>query len=123
MGILTNYVIPLPTEGSWDPDDVSATEVDPLLVAGIPEDFGLSQNYPNPFNPVTTISYQLPDDAHVTLVVSDVMGREVATLVNGQEEAGHKSVRFDASNLASGIYFYRLQAGIFVESRKLMLMK
>jgi hypothetical protein len=123
VGILTNYVIPLPAEGSWDLDDISAAEVNPLLVVSLPEDFGLSQNYPNPFNPTTTISYQLPVDAHVTLVVSDIMGREVATLVNGQEEAGYKSVTFDASHLASGIYLYRLQAGNFVESKKLMLMK
>ena len=101
----------------------------------IPEAFDLSGNYPNPFNPTTTISYALPSDAHVKLTVLDVVGREVATLVNRDEEAGYKSVTFDASELASGIYFYRLhahplvnapsdgQAGNFRETKKLILMK
>ncbi len=122
-GILTNYVIPLPAETAEDFDAVSATEVDPSMALDIPGEFDLSQNYPNPFNPVTTISYQVPVDAHVSLIVTDIMGREVATLVNEQHEAGYKSVTFDASNLASGLYFYRLQAGDFVKVKKLMLMK
>jgi len=90
---------------------------------GSPDAFELSDNYPNPFNPSTTIRYQLPVDAHVILTVSDIVGREVARLVNGPQEAGYKSVSFDGSNLASGIYFYRLQAGSFMETRKLVMMK
>lgn len=89
----------------------------------IPTVFSLSQNYPNPFNPSTSITYELPVDAYVTLIVSDIMGREVSRLVDGPEAAGHKSVTFDARNLASGVYFYRLKAGSFVETRKLVLMK
>jgi len=80
-------------------------------------------NYPNPFNPLTTIRYELPVAAHVSLIVSDIIGREVARLVDGFEGAGYKSVTFDAGHLASGIYMYRLQVGSFVQTRKLVLMK
>ena len=89
----------------------------------LPSEFALSQNYPNPFNPSTTINYQLSRQSHVTLKVFDVLGREVATLVNEVEEAGYKSVTFDASKLSSGIYFYRLQAGHYVETKKLLLLR
>jgi hypothetical protein len=90
---------------------------------GIPVSFALGQNYPNPFNPVTTITYALPKSVHVQLSIYDVLGREVTTLVNGMEEAGFKSVRFDGSRCASGFYFYRIQAGDFVQTRKLLLIK
>ena len=89
----------------------------------VPQKYSLEQNYPNPFNPSTTISYQLPSLSHITLKVFDVLGREVATLVNEVEQPGYKSVTFDASKLSSGVYFYRLQAGSFVETKKLLLMK
>lgn len=90
---------------------------------GTPTEFSLSQNYPNPFNPSTTISYQLVKQSHVTLKVFDVLGREVATLVNGLEEPGYKSVKFEASKLPSGVYYYRLQAGNYVETKKLLLLR
>ncbi len=91
----------------------------------------LSQNYPNPFNPSTTISYQLPAlssvegsaPRFVTLQVYDVLGKEVATLVNGIQSAGLHTVRFDGSSLRSGVYFYRIQAGSFVDTKKLILLK
>jgi len=87
------------------------------------EMFTLRQNYPNPFNPSTTISYQLPTQSYVTLKVFDILGREVATLVNGVEQPGYKSVNFNADNLASGVYYYRLQAGNFIEIKKFVLLR
>ncbi len=89
----------------------------------IPSTFTLMQNYPNPFNPGTTIEYQLPVQGQVELEVFDALGREVATLVNGVEVPGYRSVRFDASRLASGPYFYRLRAGDFVQTRTMLLLK
>ncbi len=90
----------------------------------LPRTFALSQNYPNPFNPSTTIKYALPAGAPVTLRIYNLLGQVVATLVDGVETAGYKSVEFDASRLPSGIYFYRLQAGSrFAETRKLMVLK
>ena len=91
--------------------------------SGLPTNFSLSQNYPNPFNPATVISYQLPTASRVTLKVFDMLGRQIATLVNGQMEAGMHQVSFDASRLASGVYIYQLQAGSFVASKKLVLLK
>ncbi len=91
--------------------------------AGMPKHFALEQNYPNPFNPTTLISYQLPVASTVSLKVYDVLGREVATLVNEQQEVGAYSVTFNANALSSGIYFYRLQAGNFVATKKMMLVK
>jgi hypothetical protein len=83
----------------------------------------LLQSYPNPFNPTTTIRYQLTSLAHVTLSVFDLLGREVATLVDDMEEPGEKRATFDGSALASGVYFYRLRAGDFVQTRKLVLVR
>jgi hypothetical protein len=102
-----------------------AFEYSPIIEveAGVPRTFELSQNYPNPFNPSTVISYQLPVVSEVSLKVYDLLGREVATLVNQRQEAGRYQVVFDASRLASGVYFYRLQAGAFVETRKMMVVR
>jgi hypothetical protein len=83
----------------------------------------LSQNYPNPFNPATTIRYQLPVDSKVTIKLYDILGREVATLIDGFQTAGYKEVRFDASSLSSGIYIYNLIAGDFISSKKMIVMK
>jgi hypothetical protein len=89
----------------------------------VPEEFSLDQNYPNPFNPSTTIKYQLAEKRHVTLKIYDLLGREMATLVDGQEEPGYKSVRWDAAGFASGVYFYRLDSGSFTSIKKLLLLK
>ena len=94
-----------------------------LPVVQIPPAYALHQNYPNPFNPSTTIQYELPNSSVVRLSVYDILGREVTALVNERRDAGVHEVRFDGSNLASGVYFYRLQAGDFVQSRKLTILK
>ena len=86
-------------------------------------EFKLDQNYPNPFNPSTSISYQLPANCFVSLKVYDVLGREVATLVNERQRAGNHNVRFDAAKLVSGVYFYCLIAGNFTATKKLILVK
>lgn len=85
--------------------------------------FRLEQNYPNPFNPTTTVSFELPAKGQATLMVYDVLGREVARLVEGEKGPGKYEVKFDGSNLPSGIYFYRLQAGNYSETKKLLLLK
>jgi hypothetical protein len=88
-----------------------------------PADYFLSQNYPNPFNPSTTISYAIAEDIDVTLKVFDVLGNEVATLINENQPAGNYDITFDAAKLSSGVYYYTLQAGEFTSTKKLMLMK
>ncbi|MDW8438564.1 MAG: T9SS type A sorting domain-containing protein [Chloroherpetonaceae bacterium] len=93
------------------------------LDAGLPKTFVLEQNYPNPFNPTTTIAYQLPVASAVTLKVYDALGKEVATLVNARQEAGAYQVVLNAGAWSSGAYFYRLRAGAFVQTRKMMLLK
>jgi hypothetical protein len=102
---------------------VTPFNVTAVLEGELPEMFTLRQNYPNPFNPSTTISYRLPMQSNVTLKVFDVLGREVATLVNSVEQPGYKSVNFYANNLVSGVYYYRLQAGNFIETKKLVLLR
>ena len=89
----------------------------------IPGAFLLAQNYPNPFNPSTTIKYELPKASHVSLTVYDVLGRQVSVLVNEKRDAGSYEVKFNGSNLASGVYFYRLQAGSYVDTKKLLLLR
>jgi hypothetical protein len=89
----------------------------------LPSAFDLQQNYPNPFNPLTVVSYQLPVASNVRLVVYDVLGREVAVLVNERKAPGTYAVTFDGSGLASGVYFYRLSAGDFLQMKKLVLLR
>jgi hypothetical protein len=89
----------------------------------IPRRFELYQNFPNPFNPSTTIKYDLPKESRVKIVVYDILGREVARLVDEMKKAGSYQVVWEANRLASGVYFYRLQAGNFCETKKLILMK
>jgi photosystem II stability/assembly factor-like uncharacterized protein len=98
----------------------------PVAVAsepGVPAGFRLCQNYPNPFNPSTTIKFELPKSSEVRLSVYDMLGREVSVLVHERREAGVHEVRFDGTNLASGVYVYRLQAGDFVQSKRMLVLK
>ncbi len=89
----------------------------------VPQNYMLYQNYPNPFNPTTVINYQLPVSGFVTLKVYDALGREIATLVNGEKSSGNYTVRFDASQLASGVYFYRLSTGNINIVKKMILLR
>jgi GH35 family endo-1,4-beta-xylanase len=94
-----------------------------LQTTGIPTVYQLSQNFPNPFNPATTIQYSISKISNVSLKVFDMLGREVQTLVNTQQAPGQYAVTLNAQNLGSGVYFYRLNAGSFTETKKLMLLK
>ncbi len=89
----------------------------------IPSHYILKQNYPNPFNPVTTINYQLPYSNYVTLKVYNILGEEIATLVNGEQKAGNHTIAFNASKISTGVYFYKLQAGSFTEIKKMVVVK
>lgn len=89
----------------------------------MPNEFKLAQNYPNPFNPTTTINYSLPQSSFVAIIVYDLLGKHVATLVNENKAVGNYSFEFDASDLVSGIYFYQLQSGNFIETKKFVLLK
>ncbi|MEO8232381.1 MAG: T9SS type A sorting domain-containing protein, partial [Ignavibacteriota bacterium] len=88
-----------------------------------PLEYSLEQNYPNPFNPTTTISYSIPSDNFVTIKLYDVLGNEVITLVNEQKQAGRYEMLFNASNIATGVYYYQINSGTFAQTRKLMLLK
>ena len=116
-----------PSPGGTSPD-MGACESDRatdvlILEGAVPIRFGLEQNYPNPFNPSTTIRYGLPHKSAVQLTVFNTLGQQVAVLSQGEEEAGFHEVKFEANGLSSGVYFYRMQAGDFVQTRKLLLIR
>ncbi len=108
--------------GTWT-STRPTTDVSNGQFGSLPLALQLLQNYPNPFNPSTTITYELPASSDVRLSVYDMLGREVSVLVNGMSEAGVHEVKFDGSNLASGVYLYRLNAGDFVQTRRLLLLR
>ncbi len=89
----------------------------------LPHEYSLSQNHPNPFNPITTIRYELPLQSDVQITIYDLVGREVTTLLSETQDAGYKSIQWDAINVASGMYFYQIRAGEFVQTRKMVVLK
>ncbi|RPI13493.1 MAG: T9SS C-terminal target domain-containing protein [Ignavibacteriae bacterium] len=91
--------------------------------SNIPKEFALHQNYPNPFNPATYINYDIPKASNVTITVYNINGKEVSTLVNEFKQAGAYSISFNASSLASGVYFYKITAGDFTATKKMTLIK
>jgi len=93
------------------------------ITTSIPTEFSLSQNYPNPFNPTTTIKFAVPRSSSVKISVFDVSGREVETLVNERLQAGTYETTFDGSRYSSGVYFYKLQADGYSETKKMLLIK
>jgi len=105
--------------------DFTATTIPTSVVNENPvvDNFYLAQNYPNPFNPSTKINYGLKKSGNVEITVYNILGNKVATLVNGIKSAGNHSVSFDASNLSSGIYFYKIVAGDFIQTKKMILEK
>ncbi len=113
----------------WYVDDVKLTNYcagTPVGIGqntGIPMQYGLEQNYPNPFNPSTYIKFQLPEGGNVKITVFDILGKEAASLINEKMDAGYHSVEFNASNLASGLYIYKMEAGNFTDVKKMMLIK
>jgi hypothetical protein len=122
IGVLQNSNFILHA-GFWYQRRSLVSSVEALEGASLPEQFRLWQNYPNPFNPSTIIIYALPKKGLVTLRIYDVLGRVVQTLVEETQEAGIYKVRLDASDFSSGAYFYRLVAGSFVDTKKLLLLR
>jgi hypothetical protein len=105
---------------NWFPEQLTAVS---QKTNSMPTQFALSQNYPNPFNPTTMIEYSIPQNSFVTLKVYNVLGQEVASLVNQERQSGSYVVNFDASRLSSGMYFYKIQAGSFTLTKKMLLLK
>jgi len=94
-----------------------------LEISPVPTKYELGQNYPNPFNPSTQIQFALPKESRVKLEIYNTLGERITTLADETRQAGYYSERFDAAGLASGLYFYRLQAGEFVDTKRLLLLK
>ena len=111
-------IVPISEEPPSPPDQNSGDGQ-----TSIPTEYRLEQNYPNPFNPATTISYELPSASHVSLTVFNLLGQEVAVLVDETQEAGYKTVSFNAGYLPSGVYTYRITAGTFTDTKRMLLLK
>ena len=104
-------------------DNITFSPVTSVNTENVPLHFELSNNYPNPFNPATTFAFQIAQRSNVTLKIYDIIGREVATIVSGMMEPGKYTRQWNAASFASGVYFYRLQAGSFIAVKKLILLK
>jgi hypothetical protein len=124
-GLTRNVFIQVNTssDSTYQVECVIATTGISVQAGAAPPTYLLAQNFPNPFNSATTIRYGLRHKTRVTLAVYNSLGQQVAILVQSDQEAGYQEVKFDGSNLASGLYFYRLQAGDFVQTRKLLLLR
>jgi hypothetical protein len=107
----------------WLVDDLALTGVNSVGEQAAPAEFALEQNYPNPFNPLTLVTYQLPAASQVRLSVYNLLGQEVAVLVNERQDPGRYTVKFDAGSRPSGLYLYRLQADGFVQTRSMTLVR
>jgi len=121
-------------EGVWFSNPDSGYSINNISLLGnnenrnIPKTFSLNQNYPNPFNPVTTLRYDLPENGYVNITIYDMLGREVKTLINHTQDAGYRSVIWDATNdygkpVSAGIYLYQIQAGEYMQTKKMVLLK
>ena len=117
-------------EGDVIADAASMTVSYALGVDGelFPNEFSLHQNYPNPFNPVTTLRYDLPELTHVNIIIYDMLGRKIRTLINEQQDPGYKSLIWNATNdygkpVSAGIYLYQIQAGEYIQTKKMVLLK
>ena len=109
-----------------EPISAILLSVDPN--SSIPEVFALHQNYPNPFNPITTLHYDLPEDSYVNIIIYDLQGHRIKTLLNDEQTAGYRSIQWDATNdlgqtVAAGMYLYTIQAGDFRQTKKMVLLK
>ena len=96
---------------------------DQLIASDVPTEFAVEQNYPNPFNPTTMINFAVPEAGHVSVKVYNMLGQEVATLVNEVRDAGNHTVTFDAAGLTNGVYLYVMESGSFSETRRMTLLK
>ena len=124
-----NFVISY-NDGTWDNNNSSDYKINISQSVNLNEtndeivsDFSLKQNYPNPFNPSTKIEYSIKESSNVSIVVYHLLGQKVATLVNKKMSPGNYTVDFDASNLSSGVYLYKIEAGNFVQTKKMVLIK
>jgi hypothetical protein len=128
IGIITQSTTKIPADDGYQimprfQADIHKMGDDAVEPDAMPRTFALYQNYPNPFNPTTTISFDLPEDVRVNLVVFNMLGQQVAILKNEPMLTGSYNINFNASNLASGIYFYRIQAGVHQSWKKMMILK
>lgn len=132
-GVFFDYVVLVPGTYTYQCDvhapsmsgsfTATLSDVSEEVATGAPVSFELRQNYPNPFNPVTAITFSIPEAGSVTLKVYNLLGGEVATLVNGRLGAGLHAIQWDASNVASGRYLYKLNAGGFTQTRAMVLLR
>ena len=117
----SSFIVTLGFWATVPPETTAPTAIE--AIDAVPKRFSLDQNYPNPFNPATRIRYALPEPASARLTIYDVLGREVSVLVDRRQAAGTYEVTFEAGDLPSGVYFYRLETGPFSEIRQMLLVK